>query len=51
MAVIVHMRMDDHTKTYVARRTAEGLSKLEIIRVQAISGHLLSTAARKSLTR
>ena len=26
------MRMDDRTKTYVERRTAEGKTKLEIIR-------------------
>jgi transposase len=32
LAVIVRMRMDDRTRTYVARRTADGLSKLEIIR-------------------
>jgi transposase len=32
LAVIVRMRMDDRTRAYVARRTADGLSKLEIIR-------------------
>ena len=32
LAVIVRMRMDDRTRAYVARRTTEGLSKLEIIR-------------------
>ena len=32
LAVIVRMRMDERTKAYVARRTAEGRSKLEIIR-------------------
>ena len=32
MAVICRMRMDERTKAYVARRTADGLSKLEIIR-------------------
>ena len=32
MAVISRMRMDDKTKAYVARKTAEGHSKLEIIR-------------------
>jgi transposase len=32
MAVISRMRMDPTTKAYVARRTADGLSKPEIIR-------------------
>jgi transposase len=32
LAVITRMRIDERTKTYVARRTAEGLSKREIIR-------------------
>ncbi len=32
MIVISRLRMDDTTKAYVAKRTAEGLSKLEIIR-------------------
>lgn len=32
MAVICRMRLDDRTKAYVARRTADGLSKREIIR-------------------
>ena len=32
LAVIVRMRMDDRTRAYVARRTTDGLSKLEIIR-------------------
>jgi transposase len=32
MAVIVRLRMDERTKAYVARRTAQGRSKLEIIR-------------------
>ncbi len=32
MAVICRMRMDERTRAYVQRRTAEGLSKLEIIR-------------------
>jgi transposase len=32
MAVISRMRMDPATKAYVARRTTDGLSKLEIIR-------------------
>ncbi len=32
MAVISRMRMDPATKAYVARRTADGLSKVEIIR-------------------
>ncbi len=32
LAVISRMRMDPRTKAYVARRTAEGLSKREIIR-------------------
>ena len=30
--VLVRMRYDEHTRTYVARRTKEGLSKREIIR-------------------
>ncbi len=29
---MVRMRADDRTKAYVARRTADGLSKMEIIR-------------------
>lgn len=32
MAVVSRLRMDDKTKAYVARKTAEGHSKLEIIR-------------------
>jgi transposase len=32
LAVIVRMRMDTRTRDYVTRRTADGLSKLEIIR-------------------
>jgi len=32
MAVICRMRLDQRTKTYVAKRTADGLSKREIIR-------------------
>jgi transposase len=32
MAVISRLRMDPATKAYVARRTAEGHAKLEIIR-------------------
>ncbi len=32
LAVMVRMRSDDRTKAYVARRIAEGLSKMEIIR-------------------
>ncbi len=32
MAVIVRLRSDQRTKDYVARRTAEGHSKLETIR-------------------
>jgi transposase len=32
MAVISRMRLDERTKKYVARRTADGLSKREIIR-------------------
>ena len=32
MAVISRMRMDSRTRAYVQRRTAEGLSKLEIMR-------------------
>ena len=32
LAVIVRMRLDDRTRAYVARRTTDGLSKLEIIR-------------------
>ena len=32
LAVIVRMRMDCRTRAYVARRTTDGLSKLEIIR-------------------
>jgi transposase len=32
MAVISRMRMDPATRAYVARRTAEGHAKLEIIR-------------------
>jgi transposase len=32
LAVITRMRVDERTKAYVARRTAEGLSKREIIR-------------------
>jgi transposase len=32
LAVITRMRRDPRTKTYVARRTADGLSKMEIIR-------------------
>jgi transposase len=32
LAVITRMRVDERTQAYVARRTAEGLSKLEIMR-------------------
>ncbi len=32
LAVMVRMRADDRTRAYVARRTADGLSKMEIIR-------------------
>lgn len=32
LAVISRLRVDEKTKAYVARRTAEGNSKLEIIR-------------------
>jgi transposase len=32
LAVITRMRTDERTKAYVTRRTAEGLSKREIIR-------------------
>jgi transposase len=32
LAVMVRMRADERTKAYVARRTADGLSKMEIIR-------------------
>ena len=32
LAVMVRMRADDRTKAYVARRTADGLSEMEIIR-------------------
>ncbi len=32
MIAISRMRTDDRTKTYVAKKTAEGHSKLEIIR-------------------
>jgi transposase len=32
LAVMVRMRTDDRTKAYVARRTADGLSKMEIVR-------------------
>ncbi len=32
LAVMVRMRADDRTKAYVTRRTADGLSKMEIIR-------------------
>jgi transposase len=32
LAVMVRMRSDDRTRAYVARRTADGLSKMEIIR-------------------
>jgi transposase len=32
LAIMVRMRADDRTKAYVARRTADGLSKMEIIR-------------------
>lgn len=32
LAVITRMRLDERTKAYVARRTADGLSKREIIR-------------------
>ena len=32
LAVITRMRLDPRTRTYVVRRTAEGLSKREIIR-------------------
>lgn len=37
--IIVRMRMDDRTKTYVERRTAEGKTKLEIIR--CLKRHLI----------
>ena len=32
MIVISRWRMDERTKAYVAKRTAEGMSKLEIMR-------------------
>ena len=32
LAVLTRMRLDDRTKAYVARRTADGLSKREILR-------------------
>src|SRR5262249_7592524 len=32
LAVITRMRLDERTKAYVARRTADGLSKREVIR-------------------
>jgi transposase len=32
LAVLVRLRTDERTQAYIARRTAEGLSKLEIIR-------------------
>lgn len=37
--VIVRMRLDERTKTYVAKRTAEGKTKSEIIR--CLKRHLI----------
>jgi len=54
--VLIRMRTDERTRAYVARRTTEGLSKLEIMRclkrfvAREVFAHLPSTLERRATT-